>query len=118
MYSTDPAGILAVTQIHGIAGRRDELRALMRDTQERVVTEPGCRVYRFAAGVEDPDEYLHVQEWASEEAFAAHQRSHAFRDYQTALFELLARPSDMRIHRGGEVVVPQPSAPPDPRSAD
>jgi quinol monooxygenase YgiN len=110
--------VLAITRIHGIAGRRDELRALMRDTEVRVAGETGCRLYRFAALLDDPDEYLHVQEWSDDDAFRAHQRSPAFRDYQQALFDLLARPSDMEVHRGRDTVRPEPSGPPDPRSAD
>jgi quinol monooxygenase YgiN len=110
--------VVAITRIHGLAGRRDELRALMRDTEARTAAEPGCRLYRFAATLDDPDEYVHVQEWTDGDAFAAHQRSPAFRDYQQALFDLLARPSDMQIHRAAQTVAPQPSAPPDPRSAD
>jgi quinol monooxygenase YgiN len=110
--------VVAITRIHGLAGRRDELRALMRDTEARVADEPGCRLYRFAATLDDPDEYLHVQEWSDDDAFGAHQRSAAFRDYQQALFELLARPSDMEVHRGRDSVRPEPSGPPDPRGAD
>jgi quinol monooxygenase YgiN len=82
------------------------------------VAEPGCRAYVFAATLEDPDEYVHVQEWAAEAAFAAHQHSPAFGDYQRALFELLARPSDMQIHRVDETVTPVPSGVPDPRAVD
>jgi len=112
------SSVLAVTHIHGIAGRRSDLRALMRATEERVVTEPGCRLYRFAATVDDPDEYVHVQEWVSEQAFADHQRSPAFQAYQQELFDLLARPSEMRVHRGLRTVTPAPSGPGDPRAAD
>ena len=112
------ASVVAVTLIHGIAGRRQELRDLMRQTEERVADEPGCRVYRFAATLEDPDEYVHVQEWASESAFSDHQRSAAFRGYQQALFDLLARPSEMRVHHAPQTIVPEPSGPPDPRTAD
>jgi quinol monooxygenase YgiN len=110
--------VLAITRIHGIAGRRDELRELMRATAARVAGEPGCRLYQFAATLEDPDEYLHVQEWASEQAFATHQSSPAFRDYQSGLFDLLARPSEMSVHRALQTTIPEPSSPPDPRSAD
>ena len=109
--------VVAVTQIHGVAGRRDELRELMRATEQRVSQEPGCRLYRFAATLEHPDEYLHVQEWVSERAFADHQRSPAFKAYQRELFGLLARPSDMRIHRAPSTTVPEPSGPGDPRGA-
>jgi len=110
--------VVAVTHIHGIAGRRADLRALMRGTEERVAAEPGCRMYRFAVTLDDADEYVHVQEWADEDAFGAHQRSPAFRDYQRALFDLLSRPSDMEIHRGPQPVRPEPSGPPDPRAVD
>jgi quinol monooxygenase YgiN len=109
--------VVAVTQIHGIAGRRDELRELMRATEERVSAEPGCRLYRFAVTLEHPDEYLHVQEWASEQAFDDHQRSPAFQAYQRTLFDMLARPSEMRVHRAPHTIVPEPSGPGDPRGA-
>jgi quinol monooxygenase YgiN len=114
----DGISVLAITLIHGIAGRRAELRELMRATEQRVAAEPGCRRYRFAATLDDPDEYVHVQEWASDAAFADHQRSPAFRAYQQRLFGLLARPSDMRVHRRLHTVAPEPSGPGDPRSAD
>ena len=110
--------VLAITRIHGIAGRRDDLRTLMRETEERVASERGCRIYRFAVTLDDPDEYVHVQEWADEDAFEEHQRSPAFREYQRSLFDLLARPSDMEIHRGPQPVLPEPSGPPDARAVD
>ena len=120
-----PEPVLAITHIHGIAGRRDELRALMRDTEQATAAEDGCRVYRFTVTLDDPDEYVHVQEWtsnntsnASEETWKAHQRSPAFNDYQRSLFDLLARPSEMAIHRGAQTTRPAPSGPPDPRSLD
>jgi len=110
--------VLAVTHIHGLAGRRDELRELMRATEAATRSEPGCREYRFAATFDDPDEYVHLQEWEDEAAFARHQSSEAFKAYQSGLYDLLARPSDMAIHRVSETTVPQPSAPLDPRAAD
>ena len=113
-----PDRVLAITRIHGIAGRRDELRELMRATEAAVTAEPGCLTYSFAATLDDADEYVHVQEWASEETWKAHQRSPAFNDYQRSLFDLLARPSEMAIHRGAQTTRPEPSGPPDPRTAD
>lgn len=75
-------------------------------------------MYRFAATLDDPDEYVHVQEWSGDAVVADHQRSPAFRDYQQGLFDLLARPSDMRVHRELRTAVPEPSGPADPRAAD
>ena len=110
--------MLAITRIHGLAGRRDELRELMRATEAAVASEPGCRTYGFAVTLADPDEYVNVQEWASEADWDAHQRSPAFRDYQRSLFDLLARPSEMEIHRGARTTHPESSGPPDPRAVD
>jgi quinol monooxygenase YgiN len=110
--------LLAVTHIHGLAGRRDELRELMRTTEAATRAEPGCRLYSFTAALGDADEYVNLQEWEDEAAFAAHQSSDAFRDYQRGLFDLLARPSEMAVHRIAGTSIPQPSAPLDPRSAD
>ena len=112
------ARVVAITRIHGIAGRRDELRALMLETEARVVTEPGCQAYRFAVTLDDGDEYIHVQEWADEATFAAHQRSDAFRAYQQKIFDLLAKPSEMTIHLADRTVHPRPTGVMDPRQAD
>ena len=113
-----PDRVLAITRIHGIAGRREELRELMRATEAAVAAEPGCLTYRFAETLDDADEYVHVQEWTGEDEWRAHQRSPAFREYQRSLFDLLARPSDMEVHRGAQTTRPEPSGPPDPRAAD
>ncbi|HKH16350.1 MAG TPA: antibiotic biosynthesis monooxygenase family protein [Solirubrobacteraceae bacterium] len=110
--------IIAVTRIHGLAGRRDELRALMRDTQRRTAGEPGCLRYVFGATVGDADEYVHVQEWSDDSSFASHQRSEPFRDYQQGSLDLVARPSDMELHHVSSTIAPEPSGPMDPRSAD
>jgi quinol monooxygenase YgiN len=61
---------------------------------------------------------VNVQEWASDGAFSDHQRSPAFRDYQHDLFDLLAQPSEMRVHRALATVRPEPRGPADPRAAD
>ena len=90
----------------------------MRATEERTAAEPGCVQYRFAAALDDPDEYVHVQEWEDEPSFAAHQSSDAFREYQRSLFDLLARPSDMQVHRAAATVTPTGSSVPDPRAVD
>jgi quinol monooxygenase YgiN len=110
--------VVAITRIHGIAGRRDELRALMLDTQRRTTAEPGCLRYAFAVTLGEADEYVNVQEWTDAAAFAAHQRSEAFRDYQHGLVDLLARPSEMELHHVSATVAPEPSGPMDPRTAD
>jgi quinol monooxygenase YgiN len=110
--------VVVVSTIHGTQARRDELRALMRETELAVAGEPGCRLYRFAATVDDPDEYLHVQEWADRAAMDGHFRGDAFASYQRRVGPLLGRPTEARLHEVARTAVPEDPAPLDPRLAD
>ena len=67
--------VLAVTHIHGLAGRRDELRELMRTTEDATRAEPGCLNYDLHQSVSDPTEFLFHENWASEEALRTHSAS-------------------------------------------
>lgn len=108
--------VIVTGVIHGQAGRRAELAELLRDRQRQTAAETGCLAARVGATLSDPDEYLTVQEWQDESALEAHYRTAGFREYSFAVTPLLARPSDMRIHRVRETVTPVDSGPPDPRA--
>jgi quinol monooxygenase YgiN len=84
---------VVVARISGLAGRVDELRALLAERAAEVRAEPGCVGAEVAAVLEEPAEFLVVQTWASGDAMRAHYRSDAHADYQLAVGELLARPS-------------------------
>jgi quinol monooxygenase YgiN len=109
--------VIAIAQIHGISGRRSELRELLRRTERHVRELPGARRYTFAAGLDDPDEIVLVSEWDSGEAMAAYHRSDAFANYQLDLHGLLARPSEMTVYTVQRTVHPVAGGPPDPRDA-
>lgn len=110
--------VIAVADMYGIEGRRDELAALLGRFERQAAAEPGCRRYVFAATITDPTHFLHVSEWSGEDALDAHYRGAAFAEFQFALDGLLARPSEMTVYSADEGVRPVDTRPMDPRDAD
>jgi len=110
--------VVVVATVHGLAARRDELRALLRETVAETVGEPGCVLYTFAQAVDDADTWLSVQEWRDEAAMDGHVRGDAFARYQRRVAPLLARPTETRLHHVAPTVRPEGPAPLDPRLAD
>jgi quinol monooxygenase YgiN len=110
--------VLAVADLYGISGRRDELLALLDRSERDAAAEPGCRRYTFAATLADPDRFVLVSEWESTEALDAHYASRAFADFQFGLDGLLARPSEMTVYSVSGAVRPLNPSPMDPRDAD
>jgi quinol monooxygenase YgiN len=109
---------VVVGDIYALVGRVDELVELLRETQERARSEPGCVGYAFAEVVRDPGHYVVVQEWHDEASLEAHYTSPTFRRYQDRVGELLARPSEVRLHRVAQTVQLADRGPMDPRRAD
>jgi quinol monooxygenase YgiN len=110
--------VIALADLFGIDGRRPELVALLERSERDAVAEPGCRRYTFAATLSDPDRFVLVSEWESQEALAAHYRSEAFSNFQLGLDGLLARPSEMTVYSVVGSVRPLSTRPMDPRDAD
>ena len=110
--------VIAIAEIFGISGRRDDLRALLVRTEQQVRELPGSRRYAFAARLDTPDQYDLISEWDSPEAMDAYHRSEQFARYQFELNGLLARPSEMTVYSVTDAVRQVPSGPLDPRDAD
>jgi quinol monooxygenase YgiN len=110
--------VLAVADMFGISGRRDELLAVLGQFEQRTAGEPGCRRYGFAATLADPDWFVLVSEWDSQEALDTHYRSEAFAQFQFALDGLLARPSELTVYSSAGALRPVDTRPMDPRDAD
>src|SRR5436305_1960318 len=70
--------VIALGDIYAQIQRRDEVRELMRATQERMREEPGCAYYAFAETLDDPGHFVVVQEWSDQAALDDHYRSRAF----------------------------------------
>ena len=88
------------------------------DTQTRVREEPGCVSFDFSEIVGERGDFVVVHEWRDEAALEAHYRSAPFLAYQEAVGDLLARPSELRVHRVRETLQPAEGEPMDPRRAD
>ena len=112
-----PAVIL-VGEVFGLAGPHDELTEVMLRAQRDARAAEGCLRFAFARTLDDPDVLLVVQEWSDEAALERHFRSPAHATYQRDVEGLLARPSQVRIHRIAQTLQPTPSTQMDPRRAD
>jgi quinol monooxygenase YgiN len=103
---------VVVARISGLAGRVDELRALLAERAAEVRAEPGCVGAEVGEVLGENAEFLVVQTWASADAMRAHYASDAHADYQHAVDELLARPSVVVMHDVASTTRPAPSTSP------
>jgi quinol monooxygenase YgiN len=110
--------VIAVGEMFGISGRRDELMGVLERFERWAAGEPGCRRYVFAAALADPSRVVLFSEWESQEALDAHYRSEAFTEFQLSLDGLLARPSELTVYSVESAVRPTDIRPMDPRDAD
>jgi quinol monooxygenase YgiN len=110
--------VVAIADLYGISGRRDELVALLAEAERAAVAQPGCVRYSFAAALADPDRFVLVSEWHDQAAMDAHYASPAFANFQFSLDGLLARPSEMTVYSVSGSARPVASGPMDPRDAD
>jgi len=102
----------------GISGRRSELIDVLARSERNAAAQSGCRRYAFAASLSDPDRFVLVSEWDSQEALDAHYGSEEFAAFQFALDGLLARPSEMTVYSIDGSVRPVNTRPMDPRDSD
>jgi quinol monooxygenase YgiN len=110
--------VVAVAEMFGISGRREELTRVLERFERWAAGEPGCSRYVFAATLADPSRFLLLSEWESQDALDEHYRSEAFADFQMELDGLLARPSELTVYSIQDAVRPLNTRPMDPRDAD
>jgi quinol monooxygenase YgiN len=104
---------LLIACVHGLAGRRAELRAALGDLAAAALGEPGCRQFDVLE-LDDPGEHLLLVDWESEHAMRAHFATGHYRRYREAVGPFLARPSDVVVHHVAQTVRPVDPNPPDP----
>jgi quinol monooxygenase YgiN len=110
--------VLAVADLFGISGRRQELRGVLAGAERGAAGQPGCVRYSFAATVADPDHFVLLSQWRDQAALDAHYASTDFAEFQLSLQGLLARPSEMTLYSVSGSARPLASSPLDPRDAD
>ena len=110
--------ILAIAKMYATAAGTEPLAERLRAFAPSASSQPGCRRYSFSVSLTDPDSFLLVSEWDSQQALDAHYASGVFTDFQAGLHGLLARQSELTIYSVDGVFKPVDSGPMDPRDAD
>jgi quinol monooxygenase YgiN len=103
--------IIALGDIYAQIPRREEVRDLMRATQERVRSEPGCISYEFAETLDAAGHFIVVEQWTDLAALQQHYRSPAFAFYQAQINDQLLRTSELSVHVVSESSKPVESSP-------
>jgi quinol monooxygenase YgiN len=109
---TDPALIL-VADVHGLTGSLAQLQELLTELADGANGEPACLGFRVLADG-DPGDFVLLASWASEDGLRAHYDSAHYRRYREFVGALLARPSDVVVHRLKSTVRALDPNPPDP----
>jgi quinol monooxygenase YgiN len=103
---------VVVARLEGLTGRAAELRTLLAERAAESRSEPGCAGYEVAELVGEPAAFLIVQTWASSDALRAHYATEAHAEYQHAVDELLANPSQVVLHEVTSTTRPSASTSP------
>jgi quinol monooxygenase YgiN len=103
---------VVVAKLAGLTGRAAELRTLLNDRAGDVRAEDGCVSYQVAELIDEPASYVIVQTWTSGEALRAHYATDAHAEYQHAVDELLATPSEVVLHDVASTTHPSASTSP------
>jgi quinol monooxygenase YgiN len=109
---SDPQRLL-VAELHGLAGRRQDLRDLLDELATGAEGEPGCVSFCVLAASE-PGEFVLLCGWADEAALSAHYATPHYRRYREQVGPLLARPSDVVVHHVAATIRALDANPPDP----
>ncbi len=102
-----------IADVHGLAGRLAELRALLADLASASVAEAGCESFRVLEA-EEPGDLLLLEVFKDDAALRAHYRTSHYRRYRAQVGELLARPSDVVVLDVRETIHARDPNPPDP----
>jgi quinol monooxygenase YgiN len=103
---------VVVAKLAGLTGRAAELRTLLTDRAVVVRNEDGCLGYDVAERLDEPVSFVIVQTWTSLDTMRAHFSGTAQADYQHAVDELLAKPSEVVIHEVSSTTRPSASTSP------
>jgi quinol monooxygenase YgiN len=105
--------VILQAELHGLVGRAAELQALLADLAAASRDEPGCEGFRVLAA-EEPGEVMLLSFYVDETALRGHYGTSHYRRYRDRVGELLARPSDVLVHRVSNTIHARDPNPPDP----
>jgi quinol monooxygenase YgiN len=90
--------VIVIARAACAADKRDELVELARWMQTESRQEPGCINYSFYASLEDPTDFVAVEEWESAEALKRHFEAPSVAGFGAKVGDLLDRPPEVKIH--------------------
>jgi quinol monooxygenase YgiN len=64
--------IVAIAELFGVSGRRQELIAVLASAEREAVDQPGCVRYSLAATIAEPDHFVLISEWRDQAALGVH----------------------------------------------
>jgi quinol monooxygenase YgiN len=110
---SDPQ-VMLLGELHGLVGRMAELHALLGELADGANAEPDCVSFRVLDDAADPGELVLLASWTNEDALRTHYATAHYRRYRERVGPLLARPSDVAVHRLASTVHALDPNPPDP----
>lgn len=90
--------LVLVAHIHARPGKEDELAEALGALVVASHGEEGCIAYALHRNVEDPLEFMTVEQWATPEAIGAHFETDHIAAVLARADELLSQPPDIRTY--------------------
>ncbi|HEV2982148.1 MAG TPA: putative quinol monooxygenase [Solirubrobacteraceae bacterium] len=90
--------IVTVGRVTTDAQRREELMRVGQAVARASRADDGCIAYRIYQDTENPDEFVFVEEWESEEALRSHFATPHVAEFMQAISATLASPPDVKFH--------------------
>jgi quinol monooxygenase YgiN len=90
--------IVTVGRVTTDAQRREELVRVGQAVAQASRAEDGCIDYRIYQDMENPDEFVFVEEWESDEALRRHFATSHVAEFMQAILATLAGPPDVKFH--------------------
>ncbi len=87
-----------IAKFRALPGREAELLEVLEELVEPTRREEGCRLYELWRNRADAAEFTFVEEWASDEALAAHAASDHIAVARARYPELIDGEVDLSLH--------------------
>ena len=91
------AEVAIVVHYQAMAGKGDEVAALLARHTAATRAEPGCRDFVALRGTEDPDAFVLYERYSNADAFEAHQASPHFEGIAVAQIRPLLAERTLRF---------------------
>jgi quinol monooxygenase YgiN len=90
--------IVVVGRVVTDAERREELKRIGQAVARASRAEDGCLAYRVYEDTENPNEFVFVEEWESQEALERHFATPHIAEFMRAIPATVAASPDVKFH--------------------